>query len=87
MSFRGTPRDRFELALFCAFAVAKGTPLLAGTGEFTERTQKLYDDTVLRLAEILEHGYDSRRGRAALRRINQMHASVRQPERRAQRAR
>ncbi len=62
-----------ELALFRAFAVAKGTALLAGTGEFTERTQKRYDDTVLLLAEILEHGYDSQRGKAALRRINQMH--------------
>jgi hypothetical protein len=62
-----------ELALFRAFAVAKGTSLLAGTGEFTQRTQKRYDDTVLILAEILEHGYDSERGRAALRRMNQMH--------------
>lgn len=62
-----------ELALFRAFAVAKGTALLAGTGEFTTRTQKRYDDTVLILAEILEHGYDSPRGRAALRRMNQMH--------------
>lgn len=62
-----------ELALFRAFAVAKGTPLLAGTGEFTTRTQQRYDDTVLILAEILEHGYDSERGRAALRRMNQMH--------------
>jgi hypothetical protein len=62
-----------ELALFRAFAVAKGTGLLAGSGEFTGRTQKRYDDTVLLLAEILEHGYDSPRGKAALRRINQMH--------------
>jgi hypothetical protein len=62
-----------ELALFRTFAVAKGTPLLAGTGEFTERTQKRYDDTVLILAEILENGYDSERGRAALRRMNQLH--------------
>jgi hypothetical protein len=62
-----------ELALFRTFAVAKGSPLLAGTGEFTQRTQKRYDDTVLILAEILEHGYDSERGRAALRRMNQMH--------------
>ena len=62
-----------ELALFRAFAVAKGTGLLAGTGEFTQRTQKRYDDTVLILAEILEHGYDSARGKAALRRMNQMH--------------
>jgi hypothetical protein len=68
-----------ELALFRAFAVAKGTTLLAGTGEFTERTQKRYDDTVLLLAEILEHGYDSPRGRAALRRINQMHGRYRIP--------
>ena len=62
-----------ELALFRAFAVAKGTGLLAGTGEFTTRTQKRYDDTVLLLAEILEHGYDSERGKSALRRINHMH--------------
>jgi hypothetical protein len=62
-----------ELALFRAFAVAKGTKRLAGTGEFTGRTQKRYDDTVLLLAEILEHGYDSDRGKAALRRMNQMH--------------
>ena len=62
-----------ELALFRAFAVAKGTALLAGTGEFTQRTQKRYDDTVLILAEILEHGYDSDRGKAAFRRMNQMH--------------
>lgn len=62
-----------ELALFRTFAVAKGTALLAGTGEFTERTQKRYDDTVLILAEILENGCDSERGRAALRRMNQLH--------------
>lgn len=68
-----------ELALFRAFAVAKGTTLLAGTGEFTERTQKRYDDTVLLLAEILEHGYDSSRGRSALRRINQMHGRYQIP--------
>lgn len=62
-----------ELALFRTFAVAKGTALLAGTGEFTARTQKRYDDTTLLLSEILEHGYDSKPGKAALRRINQMH--------------
>ena len=63
-----------ELALFRTFAVAKGSSLLAGTGELTQRTQKRYDDTVLILAEMLEHGYDSERGRAALRRMNQLHA-------------
>jgi hypothetical protein len=63
-----------ELALFRTFAVAKGSPLLEGTGEFTQRTQKRYDDTVLILAEILEHGFDSERGRAALRQMNRMHS-------------
>lgn len=62
-----------ELALFRTFAMAKGTPLLASTGEFTKRTQKRYDDTYLILSEIMENGYDSPRGRAALRRMNRMH--------------
>src|SRR6188474_1494312 len=62
-----------ELALFRAFGVAKGSALLAETGEFTERTQKRYDDTVLMLSEMLEHGYDSPRGRAAMRQMNRLH--------------
>jgi hypothetical protein len=62
-----------EFALFRVFGVAKGTPTLVNTGEFIQRTQKRYDDTVLILSEILEHGYDSERGRAALRRMNQQH--------------
>jgi hypothetical protein len=62
-----------EYALFRTFAVAKGTKLLASTGEFTERPQKRYDDTVLILSEILENGYDSERGRSALRKMNRMH--------------
>ncbi len=62
-----------ELALFRTFALAKGTPLLASTGELTRRTQKRYDDTYLIISEILENGYDSPRGRAALRRMNRMH--------------
>ena len=62
-----------ELALFRVFGVAKGTPLLVQTGEFVQRTQKRYDDTVLILSEILEHGYDSARGQAALVRMNKQH--------------
>ncbi len=62
-----------EFALFRTFGVAKGSPLLVNTGEFIKRTQKRYDDTVLILSEILEHGYESERGRAALRRMNQQH--------------
>lgn len=62
-----------EFALFRVFGVAKGTPLLVQTGEFVQRTQKRYDDTVLILSEILENGYDSERGKAALVRMNKQH--------------
>jgi uncharacterized protein (DUF2236 family) len=39
----------------------------------TERPQKRYDDTVLILDAIIEHGMDSVEGRSAIRRMNQMH--------------
>ncbi len=68
-----------ELALFRVFGVAKGTPLLVQTGEFLHRVQKRYDDTVLILSEILENGYDSPRGQAALRRMNEQHGRYRIP--------
>ena len=53
--------------------MAKGTPRLVSTGELTDRTQKRYDDTALILAEIQENGFDHRRGRAALSRMNIQH--------------
>ena len=62
-----------EVALFRTFAVPSIAGLLAQTGEFTQRPQKRYDDTDLLLSEMLEHGYDSERGRAALRRLNRLH--------------
>jgi hypothetical protein len=62
-----------EFALFRSFGVAKSAKLLVKTGEFVQRTQKRYDDTVLMISEMLEHGYDSERGRTALRRMNQQH--------------
>jgi hypothetical protein len=64
-----------SLALFRTFAVPSIARILASTGEFTERARKRYDDTELLLAEIGEHGYDSDRGRTAVRRINRMHAA------------
>jgi hypothetical protein len=67
-------RRALEFALFRTFGIAKGTPLLVHTGEFLKRTQKRYDDTVLLLAELLEHGYQSARGHAALQRMNRQHA-------------
>ncbi|MBL7827935.1 MAG: DUF2236 domain-containing protein [Saprospiraceae bacterium] len=68
-----------EFALFRVFGVAKGTPLLAQTGEFLQRTQKRYDDTVLILSEIMEHGYDSPRGHASLVRMNKQHGRFQIP--------
>jgi len=62
-----------EFALFRTFAVPSISALLDQTGEFQHRPQKRSDDTALLLAEIVEHGYESERGRAAIRRMNQMH--------------
>jgi hypothetical protein len=62
-----------EFALFRTFASPRIGGLLDRTGEFGHRAQKRYDDTDLILNEILENGYDSERGRAALRRLNQLH--------------
>lgn len=62
-----------EFALFRTFASASVSGLLAQTGEFTERPQKRYDDTDIIISEISEYGYDSERGRAAIRRMNQIH--------------
>jgi ER-bound oxygenase mpaB/B'/Rubber oxygenase, catalytic domain len=63
-----------ELALYRTYAVPSIGGLLDRTGEFRTRTQKRYDDTVLLLGEVLEHGLDSERGRRALRVINRAHA-------------
>lgn len=62
-----------EFALFRTFAVPSIGKLLLATHEFSDRTQKRYDDTDLILSEIIEHGYDSARGREALGRMNKMH--------------
>jgi len=62
-----------EFALFRTFAVPTIGRLLGRTHEFTKRTQKRYDDTDLILGEIIEDGYDSPRGKAALERLNKIH--------------
>lgn len=63
----------YELALLRTFAVPKSSSLLVSTGEFTERTQKRYDDTTIIISTIGLYGYSSPEGRAAIRRMNQMH--------------
>ena len=63
-----------SFALFRTYAVPSIGQLLDRTDEFTSRVQKRYDDTGLLLEEVQRHGFGSPRGRAAVRRINQMHA-------------
>ena len=63
-----------SFALFRTYAVPSIGVLLHQTGEFTEHTQKRYDDTALILDHIGEHGLGSAEGKTALRRMNQMHA-------------
>lgn len=75
-SFYDFPWDNtraLEFALFRTFAIPRIGNLLDYTQEFGKRTQKRYDDTDLLLSEIIEHGYDSERGKMALSRMNQMH--------------
>jgi mpaB/rubber oxygenase-like protein len=62
-----------ELALFRTFGVPSISALLHRTGEFERRAQKRYDDTDIIVSELLEHGYDSERGRKALARLNEIH--------------
>lgn len=66
-----------EYALFKTYAIPSISRILAATGEFSERAQKRYDDTVLLLAEIGENGEGKPEGEAALRRMNEIHARFR----------
>jgi ER-bound oxygenase mpaB/B'/Rubber oxygenase, catalytic domain len=66
-------RRSLELALFSTYCVPSISRLLDATGEFRVRPQQRYDDTVLLMAELAEHGCDSARGREALRVINRAH--------------
>src|ERR1044071_8758878 len=59
-----------EFALFRTYCVPSISRLLAATGEFRDRPQKRYDDTALLMAEVAAHGYDSDRGKEALRGSN-----------------
>ena len=56
-----------ELALFRTFCVPSIAELLDRTGEFQRRSQKRYDDTDIIVSELMDHGYDSDRGKSALR--------------------
>jgi hypothetical protein len=64
-----------SFALYRTYAVPSIGRLLRQTGELTRHTQRRYDDTVIILDAILEHGFSSETGRAALRRMNRMHGA------------
>lgn len=74
LEFPWDMNQALSLALFRTYAVPSIGRLLFETGEFTERTQKRYDDTALLLGAMLEEGLENGDGRAALKRMNQMHA-------------
>src|SRR3954451_22230409 len=63
------------LALYRTYAVPSIGRLLNLTGEFEHRTHKRYADTGLILEAVIEHGFGSVTGRAAIRRMNQMHGA------------
>lgn len=62
-----------EFALFRTYAVPSISRLLDQTAQFASYGQRRYDDTSLIIAEIVEHGYDSERGRAAIKQMNRLH--------------
>lgn len=66
-------RKALEFALFRTYAVPSISAILDQSAQFSAYGQKRYDDTALIIAEITENGYDSERGRAAIRQMNKLH--------------
>jgi hypothetical protein len=62
-----------ELALFRTYGSPSVSGLLDRSGEFARDAQQRYDDTDILVSELMERGYDTERGRASLRRMNQLH--------------
>ena len=69
-----------SFALFRTYAVPGIGRLLDRTGEFTERPQKRYDDTVLLLDPPTRLGFAHPDAKAAIRRINAMHRAYDIPD-------
>ncbi|MDN4471439.1 oxygenase MpaB family protein [Demequina zhanjiangensis] len=69
-----------SFALFRTYAVPGIGSLLDRTGEFTQRTQKRYDDTALLLEVPTRTGFSDPEARSAIRRINQMHRAYDIPD-------
>ncbi|TGK00796.1 DUF2236 domain-containing protein [Leptospira semungkisensis] len=61
------------ISFFRTFAVPSISKILNTTKQFENAGQKRYDDTALILAELIENGLESDRGKQAIRRLNQIH--------------
>jgi hypothetical protein len=73
MDFPWDTTRALEFALFRTFCVPSISALLDSTQEFALRAQKRYDDTDIIVSTLMERGYDSEYGRAALKRMNAIH--------------
>ncbi|MFD1084308.1 oxygenase MpaB family protein [Micromonospora andamanensis] len=62
-----------NLAFNRSFSIPEIAAVHTATGELTQRTRKRIDDTGLLMYEMVLNGFDHPRGRAALRRVNQIH--------------
>nr|WP_263399541.1 DUF2236 domain-containing protein [Saccharopolyspora pogona] len=62
-----------EVALWKACCVPEISAILQQGGHFELFSQKRYDDTRILLGEIVAHGYNSTRGRQAIKQINRAH--------------
>ena len=62
-----------EVALMRTFCSPRISGLLHRTREFRKHGQKRYDDTALLVAEFMQNGYDSERGRQAILHTNRIH--------------
>ncbi|HEY6974832.1 MAG TPA: oxygenase MpaB family protein [Chitinophagaceae bacterium] len=62
-----------EVALMRTFCSPRISGLLHRTGEFRKHGQKRYDDTALLVAEFMQNGYDSEKGKFAIQHMNKIH--------------
>lgn len=63
-----------SIGFFSTFAVPSISAVLDGSQSFARCSQVRYDDTLILMREIVEHGARSQRGLASLRRLNAVHA-------------
>lgn len=70
-------RKALEFALFRTYAVPSISRLLKATNQFQQHGQKRYDDTSLLISALVEAGYESATGAAAIARMNHWHGRYR----------